>query len=448
MECLVVVVYVWTCVVIIIVIIVVIINVMMVGEGKPVFHDFLGMSFPSSESWGATARHEEASRSTGVVDGIDHGSSSAGSRLLSGHLCLAAAAAPCSSDPERMSCGKWEGIHGGMSALENNRSVGGGKKRETSTSSLRDSLQDTSESSRGIKMSRFESKDDRRGRQHDDDVLLGMQPPRPTATCQTLTRPSMGVNADFMASKKWERPVFMNTGSSVYSPSRLTHLGNYQNKTSANLSRENTVVPALVSQPPADEGSRTGLKGSSLANLLNNAPSATAARNTSGQSLSAGSSKFLPGNGVQESSIQASPKGIASASRQLTIFYAGQAHVFDDINPTKADDILALAGSNGRSWSTTYSPRPRSTLQSLATEGNVLSVEREKVGNRMTAINSSSGLDMSLELQALLPARTHAGQGNSRLGGNGHKDRPLMACPSTCSNEGDKETICNSQQLA
>jgi hypothetical protein len=77
-----------------------------------------------------------------------------------------------------------------------------------------------------------------------------------------------------------------------------------------------------------------------------------------------------------------------------------------------------------------------------------LSVEREKVGNRMTSINSSSGLDMSLELQALLPSRTHAGQGNSRLGGNGHKDRPLMACPSTCSNEGDKETICNSQQLA
>lgn len=440
----------------------------MVGEGKPVFHDFLGMSFLSSESWSATAtaRHEEASRSTGVVDGIDHGSSSAGSRLLSGHLGLAvAAAAPCSSDPgsERMSCGKWEGIHGGLGALDGNRSVGGGKKRETSTSSLRESLQDTSESSRGIKMSRFESKDDRRGRHHDDDVLLGMQPPRPTATCQTSTRPSMGANADFMASKKWERPAFMNSGSAVYSPSRLTHLGSYQNKTSANLSRENTVVPALVSQTPADEGSRTGLKGSSLANIMNNGPSAPAARNTSGQSLSAGSSKFLPGNGVQESSIPASPKCITSASRQLTIFYAGQAHVFDDIHPTKADAILALAGSNGRSWSTTYSTRPRSTLQSLATEGNVLSVEREKVGNRMT-VNSSSGLDMPLELQALLPARTHAGQGNSRLGtnflqfttqnmqaaigGNGHKDRTLMACPSTCSNEGDKETICNSQQLA
>lgn len=468
MECLLVVVYVWTCVLIIIIIIVVIINVMMAGEGKPVFHDFLGMSFPGSESWGATARHEEASRSTGVVDGVDHGSSSAGSRFLSGNPRLAAAAAPsCSSDPgsERMSCGKWEGVHGNMGTLENNRSVGGGKKRETSSSSLRESLQDTSESPRGIKMSRFESKDDRRGRQHDDDVLLGMQPPRPTATCQNSTTPSMGVNPDLLASKKWERPVFVNTGPGVYSPSRLTHLGSYQKNTSANMSRENTVVPAVVPQIPADEGSRTGLKGSSLANLMNNSPSATASRNTSGQSLSAGSSKFLSGNGVQESSIPSSPQGVASASRQLTIFYAGQAHVFDDIHPSKADAILTLAGSNGRSWSTTYSPRPRSTLQSLATEGNILSVEREKVGNRMTTINSSSGVDMPLELQALLPARTHAAsQGNSRLntnflqftsqnvpnviGGNGHKDRPLMACPSTCSTEGDKETICNSQQLA
>eukprot|EP00253_Pinus_taeda_P010800 PITA_10800 len=262
----------------------------MVGEGKPVFHDFLGMSFLSNEPWGATstARHEEASRSTGVVDGIDHGSSSAGSRLLSRHLGLAVAAAtPCSSDPcssdrgsERMSCGKWEGIHGGMGALDSNRLVAGGKKRETSTSSLRESLQDTSESSRGIK------------------------PPRPTATCQTSTRPSMGANVDFMASKKWERPAFMNSESAVYSPSRLTHLGSYQNKTSANLSRENTVVLALVSQTPADEGSRTGLKGSSLANLMNNGPSAPAARNISGQSLSAGSSKLLPGNGVKNPAFQ------------------------------------------------------------------------------------------------------------------------------------------------
>lgn len=53
---------------------------------------------------------------------------------------------------ERMSCGKWEGIHGGMGALGSNRSVTGGKKRETSTSSLRESLQDTSESSGGIKV--------------------------------------------------------------------------------------------------------------------------------------------------------------------------------------------------------------------------------------------------------------------------------------------------------
>jgi hypothetical protein len=30
-----------------------------------------------------------------------------------------------------------------------------------------------------------------------------------------------------------------------------------------------------------------------------------------------------------------SQKGLTSASRQMTIFYGGQAHVFDDVHPNK-----------------------------------------------------------------------------------------------------------------
>ena len=55
---------------------------------------------------------------------------------------------------ERMSCGKWEGIHGIVGALENERSIGGQKNRETSTSSLKDSRHDVQESSSGIKVSK------------------------------------------------------------------------------------------------------------------------------------------------------------------------------------------------------------------------------------------------------------------------------------------------------
>jgi hypothetical protein len=44
----------------------------------------------------------------------------------------------------------------------------------------------------------------------------------------------------------------------------------------------------------------------------------------------------------------------------MTIFYGGQAHVFDDVHPNKADVIMALAGSSGGSWSTGLSHKPKS----------------------------------------------------------------------------------------
>ena len=33
--------------------------------------------------------------------------------------------------------------------------------------------------------------------------------------------------------------------------------------------------------------------------------------------------------------IDCSRQGLASAGRQMTIFYGGQAHVFDDVHPNK-----------------------------------------------------------------------------------------------------------------
>ncbi|KAI3702526.1 hypothetical protein L6452_28265 [Arctium lappa] len=49
-------------------------------------------------------------------------------------------------------------------------------------------------------------------------------------------------------------------------------------------------------------------------------------------------------------------QGSTSTSHQMTIFSGGQAHVFDDVHPKKsADAIMALVGSTGGSWSTSYS---------------------------------------------------------------------------------------------
>eukprot|EP01018_Ginkgo_biloba_P004114 Gb_32508 [translate_table: standard] len=474
-------------------------TVMMAGEGQPVFHDFLGMSYDETSTkqqtdltTTTTSRISRSSlRSTGFEEEIDAGETStkassgaSGLRdtpaLLTGPLALGV---PSCSDPgsERLSWSQSEGLqsHGTKSAFYRpdveNRSTG--KKRDSSASNCRDSWQDriqinaeALDSPRGMKMSRFESKDDKRARQHDDDLHLAMQPPRPNSTGQTLVQPSMCTKPDLMASKKWEHPVSLNTGTAVYGPSRLSQLGAYTERTSTNAFRENTAMPPILSRPAADEGSRTGLKGSGIANLITSGPSTTAGRNTSGPGLSVTKSKFSSQSGGPESSIPSSQQIAVSASRQLTIFYGGQAHVFDDVHPNKADAIMALAGSNGRSWSTTYSPRPRSSLQSSASEGYVSASEREKAGNRITAVNSASGLGLSPELQTLLPTIAHAAQGSSRLvqsapmadpkfvqltsgsmqvsiGGNECKDVPLMARPISCSNEGDKETVCHNQQL-
>lgn len=94
----------------------------------------------------------------------------------------------------------------------------------------------------------------------------------------------------------------------------------------------------------ADEGSRTGIKGSGALRMLSGVPLGLPKQNFG-----------APSSDPAETS---NPRpGLGSGGRQMTIFYNGQAHVFDDVHPSKADLIMALAGSNGGSWSTTYSPK-------------------------------------------------------------------------------------------
>ncbi|KAH0901000.1 hypothetical protein HID58_040503, partial [Brassica napus] len=91
----------------------------------------------------------------------------------------------------------------------------------------------------------------------------------------------------------------------------------------------------VVAQTAADEGSRTGKKGPRIM-----------------------SSYTMPNPSKAECytpSSTANRKDLTSSTKQMTIFYGGQAHVFDDVHPNKADVIMALAGSSGGSWSTNLS---------------------------------------------------------------------------------------------
>lgn len=65
----------------------------------------------------------------------------------------------------------------------------------------------------------------------------------------------------------------------------------------------------------------------------------------------------------------------------------------------QADAILTLASSNGRSWSTTYSPRPAAKPTNSMSEGSMSAVEREKEHS----VQSLGGsLALSSEVQTLL----------------------------------------------
>ncbi|KAJ8751643.1 hypothetical protein K2173_025800 [Erythroxylum novogranatense] len=186
---------------------------------------------------------------------------------------------------------------------------------------------------------------DRPRSSNDDELFHGVQPMRPTSTSLIL-QPS--------ASNKLERPI--PTCSALQYPSRGGQFVPFTHQGPANRFRDTNAGSSIISQLAADEGSRTGIKVSGTLTSIN-AGGGTSDKNSCAVLPSVSNPKsgtFIPD---PESSTPSSRPGLASATRQMTIFYGGQAHVFDDVHPNKAHVIMALAGSNGGSWSTTYSPK-------------------------------------------------------------------------------------------
>ncbi|KAL0798171.1 hypothetical protein Bca101_053345 [Brassica carinata] len=102
--------------------------------------------------------------------------------------------------------------------------------------------------------------------------------------------------------------------------------------------KDENMGPSVITQTAADEGSRTGMKGPGIMSHF-------AMPNPSKVEC------FSP-------SSTGNQKDLTSSTKQMTIFYGGQAHVFDDVHPNKVDVIMALAGSSGGSWSTDLSHKP------------------------------------------------------------------------------------------
>lgn len=338
------------------------------GSGmNPIFHDFLGMSCasdspvvfaPKTVGHGGDARRSEASPSASASAGA---SSGGGRGPISTTSDLGS---------ERQAGDHFDGVpfYGPKSDISgpeiSNRLAG--SKRSNSDSfmgSSRDGVPqigpESLESSHLMKILRNGTGGDRPRRSSDEELFLGMQSLRPTSASLIL-QPPTGSRTDVNLSK-WDRSVTMNVNPTVQYPLRAGQFAPFLHQVPPNRFKDansGNAGPSNLSQPAADEGSRTGIKGSGiLSSITANASGSVSERNPSGLLPSGNRPKSRTHILEPESSTAPSRLGSTSSSRQMTIFYGGQAHVFDDVHPNKADVIMALAGSNGGSWSTTYSPK-------------------------------------------------------------------------------------------
>ncbi|KAF8393304.1 hypothetical protein HHK36_021545 [Tetracentron sinense] len=148
-----------------------------------------------------------------------------------------------------------------------------------------------------------------------------------------LMKQPIGSRPDSFVSK-WERSMPMNAGHTVQYPSSLGQFAPFLDNVSSKRYSDANAGPSIISQVAADEGSRTGIKGSGLLSSIN-ASSGSPERNKS--RVLPNSSRPKSGTHISdpESTNPPSQHALTSASRQMTVFYAGQAHVFDDVHPNK-----------------------------------------------------------------------------------------------------------------
>ncbi|CAL9079570.1 unnamed protein product [Musa textilis] len=204
-----------------------------------------------------------------------------------------------------------------------------------------------------IKMFGKEIVSERADKAHDDEIMLSMnRPPRPTSL---VLHPPISSRPDSLSSKL-EQSLSRSPGQLLRAScfSKATISSSYMNK-------DASAVATVISQSSIDEGSRTNIKASGVGRISNPVSMVCEKKST----------KLLPRPKASHATESETSNAVrrstaASPGRQMTIFYSGQAHVFDNVHPNKADVILALAGSNGTSWSTTY--LSRSSDQSTVNE--------------------------------------------------------------------------------
>ena len=125
---------------------------------------------------------------------------------------------------------------------------------------------------------------DRPRRLSDEELFLGMQSMRPTSASLIL-QPPTGSRTDVNLSK-WDRSGTMNVNPAVQYPLRASQFAPFLHQVPPNRYKDastGNAGPSNLSQPAADEGSRTGIKGSGiLSSITANASGSASDRNPSG----------------------------------------------------------------------------------------------------------------------------------------------------------------------
>jgi hypothetical protein len=221
---------------------------------------------------------------------------------------------------------------------------------------------------------------ERSRRVHEDETVFNMQQIRPNSAALIL-QPN---------ASRWERSTSQMSNSIVQYPPRAAQLvpfGYNHHQPPPNRFSGPSIISQMATA--ADEGSRTGIKGSGILSsggiLDRNLPG--------GAKMKSGARASEP-----ESSTPPGRTGFPSSNRQMTIFYGGQAHVFDDVHPNKADVIMALAGSNGGSWSTNYMPKSSGSRIPTTTGENSYMLKNSGIET-----GSAGNSAMPLEFRTRLP---------------------------------------------
>lgn len=322
--------------------------------GGSVFHDFLGEgSVPdSSPAVGTFAGKVRQPSESSPSASVSVGASSGGGR------------GPISSTSDlgsdRPAGGPFEGVpcYGPRSDFigPEKPNVLVGMKRSYSNSFAATSAERFPSDSveRSIKLLR-NTGGDRPRRPCDEDSSFPLHLLQP-ASESLMSQPSSSFRNDANASR-WDSFVPINPGLMRQYPTRASEVAPFGRQSLSNKLIDSNAGHLVALPSAADEGSRTGIKGYGTLNSLKEV-GRTSERNCSG--VLASSSKQNSYVHISEPEPSLSPchqHGLTSAGRQMTIFYNGQAHVFDSVHPNKADIIMALAGSNGESWSTIYAPK-------------------------------------------------------------------------------------------